>query len=88
MTRHVCSTNLREYDIHDPLQELPPSIIFVVEKKKLLYMPGEEDSDEGEHDTAQDLEPEEDREPEPEQEKGADLVVEAAAEQGQGYGLA
>ena len=59
-------------------------------------MPGKGDSDEGEQDTAQDLEPEEDREPEPEedrepepeQEKGADLVVEAAAEQGQGYGLA
>ena len=88
MTRQGCSTDLREYNIQDPLQDLPPSIIFLLEKKKLLYVPVPEDSEEGKQQAAQDLELEEDKEPTPEQNKEANLGMEAAAEQGQSHGLA
>ena len=51
-------------------------------------MPDAEDSDKGEEQAAQDPEPEEDREQEPEKDEDADLVVEAAGEEGRGHGPA
>ena len=57
----------------------------MVEKKRVKYVPIVDDSDEGKQQVPQDLEPEEDGEPEPEQDKEANLVLEAAVEQGQGH---
>ena len=58
----------------------PPSIIFVEEKRKLLFVPDAEDSDKGEEQAAQD--------PEPGQNEEANLIVEAAGEEGRGHGTA